>query len=263
MPHGLIIFLLYLITILMLLVVLTIHELGHFIFAKIHKVNVKEFSIGFGPKLWYKTTKNGMRISLRLIPLMAYVILDSKNLREIYSDNKKSKNYKWIMSPKPKELLYLEESTSWNYFQIMFGGVLLNIGAFFLIYIPIVCINPSFAAVPFISIGDSFAAVGRNMVFIGNGDIFGQLPSLPDQVTSSTDWLSVFLGTFMMINLLTFIFNLIPLPPLDGWKILKQSVEKLSKKKINGNVEYYLTIFICIIMLWIFVSGIIMDIIHR
>jgi membrane-associated protease RseP (regulator of RpoE activity) len=36
----------------MLLVVLTIHELGHFLFAKFNKVNVKEFSIGFGPKLW-------------------------------------------------------------------------------------------------------------------------------------------------------------------------------------------------------------------
>jgi membrane-associated protease RseP (regulator of RpoE activity) len=77
----------------MLLVVLTIHEMGHFVFAKIHKVNVKEFAIGFGPKLLYKTTKSGMRISLRLIPLMAYVVLDSRNLRSFYKGNKKNKNY--------------------------------------------------------------------------------------------------------------------------------------------------------------------------
>jgi Zn-dependent protease len=98
----------------------------------------------------------------------------------------------------------------------MFGGVLLNLSAFLIIYIPVVCINPSFAAEPFVNIGESFKAVGRNMVGMGNGDIFGQLPSIPDQIKSSTEWLGLFLGSFMMINLLTFVFNLLPLPPLDG-----------------------------------------------
>lgn len=266
LPNGLIIFLLYLITIFMLLLVLTIHEIGHFVFAKIYKVNIKEFSIGFGPKILYRTTKSGMRISLRLIPIMAYVMLDSKILRSVYKDNRKSKNYRLMMARKPKGLLYLEQSSLWRYIQIMLGGVILNLIAFLLVYIPVVCINPSFAALPFESIGDSFKAVGCNMVGVGNGDIFGQLPALPDQANSqhwtSMDWFSVFLSTFMLVNLLTFFFNILPLPPLDGWKIAKQLVETTTHKKINENVEYYLTIFICVILLWIFVSGIVMDFVH-
>jgi membrane-associated protease RseP (regulator of RpoE activity) len=94
------------------------------------------------------------------------------------------------------------------------------------------------------------------------GDIFGQLPSLPGQIDNSMDWLGVFLGTLMMINLLAFVFNLLPLPPLDGWKITKQIIEKTTHKKINEKIEYWITIAIIILMLWIFVSGIVNDIIH-
>jgi hypothetical protein len=69
----------------------------------------------------------------------------------------------------------------------MFGGVLLNLMAFALVYIPVICINPSFAATPFVSIGDSFVAVGKNMVGIGQGDVFGQIPALPSQINSSIE----------------------------------------------------------------------------
>jgi membrane-associated protease RseP (regulator of RpoE activity) len=78
----------------MLLISLTIHELGHFTFAKIFKVNVKEFSIGVGPCLMRHTNKQGMRVSFRLIPLMAYVMLDSTRIRKLYADEKDDKDYK-------------------------------------------------------------------------------------------------------------------------------------------------------------------------
>jgi membrane-associated protease RseP (regulator of RpoE activity) len=86
--------LIYLLVILMLLISLTIHELGHFTFAKIFKVNVKEFSIGVGPCLARRTTKQGMRVSLRLIPMVAYVMLDSSRIRKLYEDEKENKDYK-------------------------------------------------------------------------------------------------------------------------------------------------------------------------
>jgi membrane-associated protease RseP (regulator of RpoE activity) len=41
----------YVLTIAILLLTLTFHELGHYTFARIFKVNVKEFAIGVGPKL--------------------------------------------------------------------------------------------------------------------------------------------------------------------------------------------------------------------
>ncbi|MCI8276390.1 MAG: hypothetical protein HFJ46_00355 [Clostridia bacterium] len=50
---------------------ITIHELGHFLVAKKCKVKVREFSIGFGPKIWNKCGKE-TKYTLRLIPLGGY-----------------------------------------------------------------------------------------------------------------------------------------------------------------------------------------------
>ena len=45
-----------------------IHELGHFTIAKLCKVKVNEFAIGFGPTIWKKQGKE-TKYALRLIPL--------------------------------------------------------------------------------------------------------------------------------------------------------------------------------------------------
>ena len=49
-----------------------IHESGHFFIAKKCKVKVKEFSIGFGPKLFSKKGKETI-YSVRAVPLGGYV----------------------------------------------------------------------------------------------------------------------------------------------------------------------------------------------
>ena len=51
---------------------ITIHEFAHFAVAKLCKVYVKEFSIGFGPLLWSKQGKE-TKYEIRLIPLGGYV----------------------------------------------------------------------------------------------------------------------------------------------------------------------------------------------
>lgn len=58
-----------LLAILILLVMITVHELGHYIAGKIFKFKIDEFAIGFGPKLFSKTKKNGEVFSLRALPL--------------------------------------------------------------------------------------------------------------------------------------------------------------------------------------------------
>ncbi len=55
--------------ILVLLVMITVHELGHYIAGKIFKFGIEEFAIGFGPKLFSKKKKNGEIISIRLFPI--------------------------------------------------------------------------------------------------------------------------------------------------------------------------------------------------
>lgn len=71
----------YIITLLYILVALLIfgllifiHEFGHFICARAFGVGVKEFAIGFGPKLFsWKSKKYDTRYGLRLFPLGGFV----------------------------------------------------------------------------------------------------------------------------------------------------------------------------------------------
>ena len=58
-----------LITILILSVVVIVHEFGHFILARKNGVFVKEFSIGFGPRIISRVSKkSGTRFSWKVIP---------------------------------------------------------------------------------------------------------------------------------------------------------------------------------------------------
>ena len=53
-----------------------IHEFGHYIFARIFKVTITEFSIGMGPKLvWYDSKKTGIKYALSAIPFGGYVAM--------------------------------------------------------------------------------------------------------------------------------------------------------------------------------------------
>ncbi len=55
-------------------VLILIHEGGHFLFARLFKVTVREFSIGMGPAIFSrKSKKTGIAYSLRLIPFGGYV----------------------------------------------------------------------------------------------------------------------------------------------------------------------------------------------
>lgn len=63
-------FLYVLLALLLLGILITVHEFGHFITARMTGIAVKEFGIGFGPKLVsWKGKKHGTVYSLRLLPL--------------------------------------------------------------------------------------------------------------------------------------------------------------------------------------------------
>lgn len=57
-----------------ILLLVGVHELGHFLAAKLLHVGVLEFAIGFGPSLW-SWRRGKTRYSLRLLPLGGYVRL--------------------------------------------------------------------------------------------------------------------------------------------------------------------------------------------
>ena len=111
-----IISIIYFIIILGLIVL--VHEFGHFIFAKIFKIHVYEFSIGMGPVVWSTKKIREKRIkekkkvsetiySIRAIPVGGYVQLAGEGLDD-------DKNVK-------KENL-LQSKSVWQRFLVMFFG---------------------------------------------------------------------------------------------------------------------------------------------
>lgn len=79
-----------LIAILTIQLVIFVHELGHFLVAKKAGVDVYEFSVGFGPKI-FQFKKNETTYTLRAIPLLGHVLFDdTEELNEDSNEENKA-----------------------------------------------------------------------------------------------------------------------------------------------------------------------------
>ncbi len=67
-----------LVTIAIFLVMISLHEFGHFIVAKLSGIEVKEFAIGMGPAIFKKQGKETL-YSIRLLPIGGYCSLEGEN----------------------------------------------------------------------------------------------------------------------------------------------------------------------------------------
>lgn len=63
---------------LMFMFLILVHELGHFIVAKLSGIKVNEFSIGMGPNV-YNKTKGETKYSIRALPLGGYVAMEGED----------------------------------------------------------------------------------------------------------------------------------------------------------------------------------------
>ena len=68
-----------LLAIIILLVLITVHELGHYTAGKILKFKINEFSIGFGPAIFKRTKKDGEVFSIRILPLGGYCAFEGED----------------------------------------------------------------------------------------------------------------------------------------------------------------------------------------
>ena len=78
--------------IVILLVMVTVHEFGHYVAGKILNFKINEFSVGFGPAIFKKRSKKtGELFALRVVPLGGYCAFDGEDEIET-TDNKKEKS---------------------------------------------------------------------------------------------------------------------------------------------------------------------------
>jgi regulator of sigma E protease len=91
-----------------LVILVVLHELGHAIVAKRNGVVVEEFGIGFPPKAWGKKLKNGVLFTLNWLPLGGFVKLQGEN-----DAASKKGDY--------------GAATFWQKTKILFAGVVVNL----------------------------------------------------------------------------------------------------------------------------------------
>ncbi len=70
---------LFIVGVILFILLVVIHELGHAIAAKRNGVEVEEFGIGFPPRAWAKKLKNGVLFTLNWLPLGGFVKLKGES----------------------------------------------------------------------------------------------------------------------------------------------------------------------------------------
>jgi regulator of sigma E protease len=80
-------------------VLMAVHEGGHFLLARVFKMRVIKYSIGFGPVLWSKKPKDSeTTYQIALLPFLAYVQIAGMNPHEEIDPNDKGSyaNASWL-----------------------------------------------------------------------------------------------------------------------------------------------------------------------
>lgn len=209
-----------------------IHEGGHFIVAKLCKVKVKEFSIGFGKIIWQKQKKE-TKYTLRLIPLGGFCNMEGESEE---SDDEAS----------------FSKASVWKRMAIILAGATVNILFGILVYFLII----STVAIQFM---DPAKDTIFNRIYYGAKNtgvfiisIFESIKTLfaggiaTDQMVGIVGISEVVVKTTGIINYIYLlavisvslgVTNLLPIPALDGGKILILIIEIIRGKPMKVETE--------------------------
>ena len=216
-----------------------IHETGHFLVARLCKVKVNEFAIGFGPVIWQKETTR-TKYALRLIPLGGFVSMLGEEER---SDEEGSFSKASI----PKRIA------------IVAAGGVVNIIFAIILYIILATIITGNFGIAISAAGNFIMAMVESikMIFTGGvtvNDLMG--PIGISEVVAQTSTTIDFFYIMALISMSLGVTNLLPFPPLDGGKILIYIIEAIRRKPLKENFELKLQMagFLLLIMLSVFVA---------
>lgn len=212
-------------TTLVLLVV--IHEYGHFLTAKHFGITPTEFSIGFGPRLYMKK-KAGTEWSLRLIPAGGYCAMDDKDLNALPAKKRIA-----IFAAGPLTNLTLA-LISYCIFRALNGyfGVF---GALRGAFRTMVFIFPSMGK----SIMSAFDVSSQAVTMAESStQIVNTIASQP----GVRETLASVMNLGYILNILLFVCNILPIPALDGGHIMF-AIPELFGKPLNAKAVDTATAF--------------------
>jgi len=200
---------------------IAIHECGHLLAAKLCGIPVKRFSIGFGPKV-VEFTHAETSYWLSWIPVGGYVLpaIEHDDFREL---------------PGYKRITFA------------LGGPIANVIAAFLGLVILGLAQLGVAPFGAISFAFSHLLSGLQQQLAGLSALFGGVEHLSGIVGIVAVGGAQFGSTFtsvltfsVLINLNLAVMNLLPLPPLDGGRILFCVLEKIYRPL--GRMEAPVTI---------------------
>lgn len=133
-------FLYILLAILVFEALIIIHELGHYICARIFKVKIFEFAIGMGPRLaWFRSKKTGIVYALRAFPFGGFVSMAGELADEGADDLPPEAKERF---PGDEELGPLVSKPAWQRLIVHAAGAVMNLISGFLIVILMTCALP-------------------------------------------------------------------------------------------------------------------------
>lgn len=109
-----------LLTILVFGLIIILHEMGHFLLARLFHVKIEEFSFGMGPAIW-STAKKGTRYSIRVFPIGGYVAMEGED------DAGSGAIVKEPDAFSQAEGQPFNEKPAWQRFFILMAGAVMNI----------------------------------------------------------------------------------------------------------------------------------------
>ena len=197
-----------------------IHEGGHFLVAKLCKVKVNEFAIGFGPTIWKRQGKE-TKYAIRLIPLGGFVSLEGETEA---SEDEKS----FTKASVPKKIA------------IVAAGAIVNIVFGLLTYLILIVVIYQDIGLAFQSTGNFIIALAESvkMIFTGNvnvSDLTG--PVGISEIVSQTVGIANYIYIIALVSISLGVTNLLPIPALDGGKILILIIEAIRRKPLKEETE--------------------------
>ena len=196
-----------------------IHEGGHFLVAKLCKVKVNEFAIGFGPTIFTKE-KGGTKYALRLIPLGGFVSMEGEEER---SDVEGS----------------FSNASIWKRIWIVTAGGAVNIIFGLLVYLILVA-TISDITTALIAVKNYITLVFKSLIDLFTGGLSAnQMVGIVgiSNIVVNTSGFQDYLSIIASISVSLGITNLLPFPPLDGGKIVIYIIEAIRRKPLKEETE--------------------------